>query len=225
MHIVIIVKKAGYVYEFRHGECHERKLQINVLFHNGAKFDFRLIIEYLASKCTHSSISCIAHSMETFLTFSITNFNGTGINLRFIDSYKHLTYPVDSLVNYLLNKDTNIQSIKTKFSSLFQHFNDKAVKLLRKGIFPNDYMDKDWGNELKEKKLPDIKYFHSSLDNTKCLTDDYNYAQETYDYLECEEIIDYNDLYVKTDVLLLGDVFIAYRKKCIKFMVLTLFIV
>ena len=86
-------------------------------------------------------------------------------------------------------------------------------------------MDKDWGNELKEKKLPDIKYFHSSLDNTKCLTDDYNYAQETYDYLECEEIIDYNDLYVKTDVLLLGDVFIAYRKKCIKFMVLTLFIV
>ena len=67
---------------------------------------------------------------------SITNVNGTGISLRFIDSYKHLTYPLDSLVNYLLNKDTNIQSIKTKFSSLFQHLNDKAIKLLRKGVFP-----------------------------------------------------------------------------------------
>ena len=110
------------MYGYRHVERHERKLQINVLFHNGAKFDFRLIIEYLASKCTHSIISCIAHSMETFLTFSITNFNGTGINLRFIDSYKHLRYPLDSLVNYLLNKDTNTQSIKTKFSSLFQTF-------------------------------------------------------------------------------------------------------
>ena len=129
-------KKSGYLHGFRHGECKERKPQIIVLFHNGAKFDFRLIIEYLASKCTHSIISCIAHSMETFLTFSITNFNGTGINLRFIDSYKHLTYPLDSLVNYLLNKDTNIQSIKTKFSSLFQHLNDKAIKLLRKGVFP-----------------------------------------------------------------------------------------
>ena len=64
--------------------------------------------------------------METFLTFSITNFNNTIINLRFIDSYKRLTYPLDSLVNYLFNKDTNIQSIKTKFSSLFQHFKDDA---------------------------------------------------------------------------------------------------
>ena len=85
--------------------------------------------------------------METFLTFSITNFNATGINLRFIDSYKHLTYPLDSLVNYLFNKDTNIQSIKDKFSSLFQHFNDKAVKLLRKGAFLYDYMDEDWGGK------------------------------------------------------------------------------
>ena len=54
------------MYEIRHGECHERKLQINVLFHNGAKFDFRLIIEHLASKRIHSNISSIGHSMETF---------------------------------------------------------------------------------------------------------------------------------------------------------------
>ena len=119
-------KKTGYFHGFKHGECQERKPPITVLFHNGAKFDFRLIIEYLASKCTHSNIICIAHSMETFLTFSITNFNNTIINLRFIDSYKRLTYPLDSLVNYLFNKDTNIQSIKTKFSSLFQHFKDDA---------------------------------------------------------------------------------------------------
>ena len=69
--------------------------------------------------------------METFLTFSMTAFNGTGINIRFIDSYKHLTYPIDCLVNYLFNKDTNTQPIKTKFPSLFQHFNDETVKLLR----------------------------------------------------------------------------------------------
>ena len=74
-------------------------------------------------------------------------------------------------------------------------------------------MDEDWENKLKEKKLPDIKYFHSSLNNTKCPTDDDNYVQEIYDYFECEEIIDYNDLYVKTDVLLLVVVFTSYRKK------------
>ena len=49
MHIDIIVKKkTGYLYGFRHGECHDRKLQINVLFYNGAKFDFRLLISHLA---------------------------------------------------------------------------------------------------------------------------------------------------------------------------------
>ena len=150
--------------------------------------------------------------MGTFLTFSVTNFNGTGINLRFIDSYKHLTYPLYNLVNYLFNKDTNIQSIKTKLSSLFQHFNDKAVKLLRKSVFPYDYMDEDWENELKQKELPDIKYFHSSLNNTKCLPDSYNHEREIFNYFGCKEITDYNDLYVKTDVLLLADVFTAYRK-------------
>ena len=116
-------KKTGYLYGFRHGECHELRLQkITNQFHNGAKFDFRLIISYLAEKCTHSNISCIAHSMETFLTFSITNFDNTGMNLRFVDSYKHLISSLDGLVNSLLNKDTNIQSTKSKFSSLFQYF-------------------------------------------------------------------------------------------------------
>ena len=73
-------------------------------------------------------------------------------------------------------------------------------------------MDEDWENKIK---LPDIKYFDSSLNNTDYPTNDYNYAPEIYDYFECEEIIDYNDLSVKTDVLLLGDVFIVYRKKTV----------
>ena len=154
--------------------------------------------------------------METFLTFSISNFNGTGINLRFIDSYKHLAYALDSLVNYLFNRDTNIQSIKTKFSSLFQHFKDDAMKLLREGGFPHDYMDEDCEKKLKEKKLRDIKYFHSILNNTECSDDDYNYARETFNYFGCKEITDYIDLYVKTDVLLLANVFIAYRKEMYK---------
>ena len=36
-------------------------------------------------------------------------------------------------------------------------------------------MDGDWKNKLKGKELPDIKYFHSSLSNTNCSIDDYNY--------------------------------------------------
>ena len=60
----------------------KKQQEITILFHNGAKFDFRLIIEYLASKCSKSYISRIAHNMETFLTFSINTFNGTKIKIN-----------------------------------------------------------------------------------------------------------------------------------------------
>ena len=40
------------------------------------------------------------------------------------------------LLMELLNKDTNINSMKNKFPSLFQYFGDKALKLLGKGAYP-----------------------------------------------------------------------------------------
>ena len=70
------------------------------------------------------------------------------------------------------------------------------------------------GEKIKRKKLLDIRYFHSDLKNKKCSVDDYNYAEEILNYFCCKEITDYNDLYVKTNMLLLAHVFTAYRKKC-----------
>ena len=64
----------------------------------------------------------------------------------------------------------------------------------------------------KKKKLPNIEYFHSSLSNTKFSIDDYNYAKEIYKFFGCKKIKDYNNLYVKTDVLLLADAYAIYRK-------------
>ena len=73
-------------------------------------------------------------------------------------------------------------------------------------------MDENWENKSKEKKLPNIEYFHSSLSNTKFSIDDYNYAKEIYIFFGCKKIKDYNNLFVKTDVLLLADAYAIYRK-------------
>ena len=59
--------------------------------------------------------------MQTFLTFLINTFDNTTINLRFIDSYKHLSTSLDVIVKSLLNKDTDINSIKNKFPFLFHY--------------------------------------------------------------------------------------------------------
>ena len=91
--------------------------------------------------------------METFLIFSINNFNNTIITLRFIDSYRQLSTSLDVLVKSVLSKETDINLIKNKFLSLFQYFDDNALKLLRKGVYPYDYMDVNWRNKLKEKEL------------------------------------------------------------------------
>ena len=61
--------KIGNLHGFKHGGCNQKKQEITVLFHNGATFNFRLIIEYLASECLESDISCIANSIETLMTF------------------------------------------------------------------------------------------------------------------------------------------------------------
>ena len=44
-------------------------------------------------------------------------------------------------------------------------------------------MDENWENKSKEKKLPNIEYFHGSLSNTKFSIDDYNYAKEIFFFL------------------------------------------
>ena len=195
-----------------------------ILFHNGSKFDLRLILKHLAEKC--NNISCIAQSKETFYSLTINNFGGKNIRLKFVDSFRHLPFPLDRLVNYLSanysHKDTSEETsnkLKQNFLSMYRYFGDGFLKLLRKGVFPYEYMNYKWEKKLKKKKLPDIKYFYSSLSNTKCLTDDYEYTQYIFDYFDFKKFKEYSDLYVMTNVLLLADVFADYKDDLIKLMV------
>ena len=120
-------------------------------FHNGPKFDFKFIINYLAKKCSTSNVSCVGHSKETFPTFTINRFNNTNIRVKFIDSIKHLPSPLERLVNYLSNhckpteiSQETINTLKQKFSFLRQAYSNEFLKQLRKGVFPYDYMDEKW---------------------------------------------------------------------------------
>ena len=68
---------------------------------------------------------------------------------------------------------------------MYQYSGDDFLQLLRKGVFCYEYMDDNWGDKWKENKLPDIEYFHSTLNNEKCSQSDYDYAQSILkiDYL------------------------------------------
>ena len=86
--------------------------------------------------------------------------------------------------------------------------------LLRKGVYPYDYMDSF--DKFDEKKLPPKDEFYSKLKDEKITDEDYKHAKKVWKKFKIKNMGEYHDLYLETDVLLLSDVFENFRKICIK---------
>ena len=83
---------------------------------------------------------------------------------------------------------------------------------MRKGIYPYDYMD-SW-SRFDETCLPPKEAFYSALVESNISDSDYEHAKNVWTTFGCQNLGDYHDLYLKTDVLLLADVFEIFRKTC-----------
>ena len=82
--------------------------------------------------------------------------------------------------------------------------------LLRKGIYLYDYMD-DW-EKFNEKTLPEIEAFYSNLNVEEIIDADYMHGERVCKDFEIKNVSEYHDLYLKSDALLLADVFENFRK-------------
>ena len=86
--------------------------------------------------------------------------------------------------------------------------------LTRKGVYPYDYVSSI--DKLKETKLPSKEAFYSKLYDEDITDEDYQHAINVWNTFNCQTLQDYHDLYLKSDVLLLADVFENFRKTCLK---------
>ena len=104
-----------------------------------------------------------------------------------------------------------------KVPRIYKFCNDdinKFVLLLRKGVYPYEYMD-SW-ERFDETSLPDKEAFYSEL-NLEDITDkDYEHAQKVWEVFGIKNFGEYHDLYVQCDTLLLADVFENFRDKGIE---------
>ena len=110
-----------------------------------------------------------------------------------------------------------INELIKKFSNTHKFCNNdlnKFVLLLRKGVYPYEYMDSQ--ERFNETTLSNKKAFYSELILEDITDKDQTRAQKVFEEFGLKNIGDYHDLYVQSNTLLLADVFENFRNKCIE---------
>ena len=128
------------------------------------------------------------------------------VKLRFIDSCRFMASSLDRLAS-------NLDDDQCK--NLRQFFDDgEQFRLMRrKGVYPYEYVD-SW-KKFEETVLPSKEAFYSKL-NMKGISDtDYEHAQTVWNSMDEKTLGEYHDVYLRTDVLLLADVFETFRETCL----------
>ena len=187
-----------------------------VIFHNLSGYDAHLFIKNLG--VSEGNIDCIPNNEEKYISFTkhieVDRFTPRGgekevvvkRELRFIDSFKFMGKSLDELVNNLDEKD---------FVNTNKFYTGEQLQLLkRKGVYPYEWLDSI--DKLNETQLPPKKAFFSKMSGEGISNKDYEHAQKVWKTFDMKTMRDYHNLYNKTDVLLLADVFENFRKVCKK---------
>ena len=173
---------------------------VPVFFHNLAGYDSHLFVKNLG--ITEGEIRCIPNNDEKYISFSKVKEK---FEIRFLDSLKFMASPLASLTANL--KKSGLE----KFVYLKKEFGEQFELLTQKGIYPYDYMD---GIERFKEQLPPQKDFYSKLNGAGVSDEDYQYAQMIWANFKISDLGEYHDLYLKTDVMLLADIFEEFRMIC-----------
>ena len=112
-------------------------------------------------------------------------------------------------------KDLDEGVLKKNFNHTSRFWCDEKFRLMiRKDVYPYEYMDV-WEN-FEETSLPLKDAFYSRL-NMKGISDkDHEHAQQVWNIMEKKTLDCFHNTYLKTDVLLLADVFEIFRNTCLK---------
>ena len=164
---------------------------------------------------SEADISCIPNNEENYISFTkpvivdkFVNKEGKEVNvkreLRFIDSLRFMASSLDKLSSNL--KIDQFDNLKKYYSG------NQLSLLLRKGVYPYDYID--CLKKLDETSLPPKESFYFKLTGEGITDEDYRHAQTVWKEFNIESMKDYHNLYNPSDVLLLADISENFRNIC-----------
>ena len=105
-----------------------------------------------------------------------------------------------------------MDTLKDKFPCTYELANgdnDKFMLLLRKGIYPYEYMD-SW-EKFGEDKPASREDHYSNLNLENITEEDCKHVDKVWDTFKIKNSGEYHDLYVQSDTLLLTDIFENFR--------------
>ena len=186
--------------------------KIPVIFHNLRGYDSHFIMQEIGEivkkntytnkkgeKC-QMNINAIPNNMEKYMAFMLGN------HLTFIDSFQFMSSSLEKLVSNLPKESLKYTSKKFK--------GEKLDLMAQKGVYPYDYMD---SFDKFDEKLPTKEDFYSILNNQHISDDEYKHAQNVWSTFSLKNMGEYHNLYLKSDILLLADVFENFRKTCLEY--------
>lgn len=184
---------------------------VPIILHSMSSYDSHLFIKELCSN--KDKIEVIAQSKEKYISFTknvyLHNYIGKDgkvkkkyLKMRFIDSFKFLSTSLENLANNLSDN---------QFQETVKHFPDgEQFNLIRqKGVFPYSFLTTL--DKLNSKILPTKEEFYDNLSEEHISEADYHRAQKTWNVFNCQNLGEYSDTYLKSDVLILCDVFENFR--------------
>ena len=185
--------------------------KIPVVFHNLKGYDSHFIMQEIGNiakknvyfdekkkKYYNMNINVIPCNMEKYLAFML------GHNLVFIDSFQFMSSSLSNLVKNLPAE---------AFKHTGQVFQGEQLSLMtKKGVYPYDYMNSF--EKFEDKRLPKKEDFFSIMNNEHITDEEYQHAQNVWNEFGLSSMGEYHDLYLKSDILLLADVFENFRKAC-----------
>ena len=172
--------------------------KVPVIFHNLKGYHSHLVFKELSK--FDCRISVIPNGLEKYTGFTLNK------NIVFIDSMFFMNCSLDKMAKNLSDSD---------FKYLSEEFSGEKLELVKKKeIYPSEYFNSF--KKFKETILPDIDKFFSSLKDCRVSEKEYQRAYGVWRVFKIKYLGQYHDLYLKTYVLLLCDVFEKFISVCMK---------